>query len=529
MIKQMMSREQVISELDGIRQWIAEYGHGLTAAARPADSPLASLALMSPAATYIAADGAFKFVSPQMRQITGYSEEELLGTSPVKLLLPEDRTAVSERTARLLKDGRSYVHKHAILTKNAQVKWVFEAVTLTPHEGKQAIIANVFDITEEKQQEEQWRGVEERYQDLCENTGDMIQCAAPDGRLVYVNRAWKDILGYGDGDLSRLSLFDVVHADYRENCLSLMHQAMSGQKIDDVDLVLISKDGQTIPVEGSLSGRLTGDKPVYIRGIFRDISKRKKSQEEAETMVKEMKQINLRLEQSNRELEDFAHVASHDLQEPLRKISSFGSLLRDSLGDKLTEDDRENFEFMIDGAGRMQTMINDLLGYSRITTQAKPFQQVDPNTVIENLRNFELSAALEESHGLVHVPKRLPVVQGDPSQIHQLLQNLIGNGLKFHRDGENPVITVFSSLMPDNMVRLEVRDNGIGIDAEYHSQIFTMFKRLHSRAKYPGTGVGLTVCKKIVQRHGGQIGVESKLGEGATFWFTLPRWGSGPA
>ncbi len=526
-----MTRDQIISQLDDIRQWVADYARTPNAAkpGRPSESPLATLALMSPAATYIAAEGAFKFVSPQMRQLTGYSEEELLGTSPVKLILPDERNAYSERTARLLTDGRSYAHRHAILTKNAQVKWVFEAVTTTPYEGKPAIIANLFDITEEKEQEERWRGVEERYQDLCENTADMIQCTAPDGRLIYANLAWRNVLGYSDADLGGLSIFEVVHADYRENCLSLMHQAMSGQRIDDVELVLISKEGKTIPIEGSLSGRLAGDKPVYIRGIFRDVSRRKKSQEEAEAMVKEMKQINLRLEQSNRELEDFAHVASHDLQEPLRKISSFGSLLRDSLGDKLTDDDRENLEFMIDGAGRMQAMINDLLLYSRITTQAKPFQPVDPNTVIENLRNFELSAALEESHGLIHIPKRLPVVQGDPSQVHQLLQNLIGNGLKFHRDGQNPVITIFASLMPDSMVRLEVRDNGIGIDPEYHEQVFTMFKRLHSRTKYPGTGVGLAVCKKIVQRHGGQIGVESKAGEGATFWFTLPRWGSDAA
>ena len=178
---------------------------------------------------------------------------------------------------------------------------------------------------------------------------------------------------------------------------------------------------------------------------------------------------------------------------------------------------------MIDGAKRMQAMVNDLLTYSRITTRAKPFEQIDLNGVIEDLKSLELATLLDETRGTIYVPEPLSPVRGDPSQMHQLFQNVIGNGLKFHREGIPPEITIRTYHIENNMIRVEVQDNGIGIAEEYHEQIFTMFKRLHSRTHYEGTGIGLAVCKKIVSRHGGDIGVSSTPGEGSTFWFTLPR------
>ena len=227
------------------------------------------------------------------------------------------------------------------------------------------------------------------------------------------------------------------------------------------------------------------------------------------------------LEVSNRELKDFVYIASHDLREPLRKISSFGELLRDSLEGKLNRDDQENLEFMVDGANRMTEMIEGLLTYSRVNTKGISFQAVNLNEVVEQLEQLELAVLLEETGGTIEVPQPLPVVEADPIQMRQLLQNLIANGIKYRRDGVRPRIVIRAEHIDGDKVRIEVQDNGIGIKEEHYEDIFTMFRRLHPRQRYGGTGIGLAVCRKIIDRHGGRIGVESKYGEGTTLWFTL--------
>lgn len=243
---------------------------------------------------------------------------------------------------------------------------------------------------------------------------------------------------------------------------------------------------------------------------------------EAENAKEMLAAANVKLERSNKELLDFAYIASHDLREPMRKISAFGQLLQESLKGKLDEDEEENFAFMIDGATRMQQMIDDLLVYSRVSTKAKPPARVDLNAVIDDLKNVELAVQVEETGGVINVLEPLPPLHADPSQIHQLLQNLLGNGLKYRRKGVPPVITVRGREVNGKMVRIEVQDNGIGIEEQYCANIFGMFKRLHSREDYEGSGIGLAICKKIVERHGGEIGVESNPGVGSTFWFTVP-------
>ena len=243
---------------------------------------------------------------------------------------------------------------------------------------------------------------------------------------------------------------------------------------------------------------------------------------EAENAKEMLAATNVKLERSNKELLDFAYIASHDLREPMRKISAFGQLLQESLKGKLDEDEEENFAFMIDGATRMRQMVDDLLVYSRVSTKAKPHARVDLNVVIDDLKNVELAVQVEEAGGVINVLEPLPPLHADPSQIHQLLQNLLGNGLKYYRKGVPPVITVRGRVVNGNMVRIEVQDNGIGIEEQYCANIFGMFKRLHSREDYEGSGIGLAVCKKIVERHGGEIGVESNPGVGSTFWFTVP-------
>jgi signal transduction histidine kinase len=229
-----------------------------------------------------------------------------------------------------------------------------------------------------------------------------------------------------------------------------------------------------------------------------------------------------RLNEANHDLKDFVYIASHDLREPLRKISSFGGVLEEALKDKLSEDDKENLKFMIDGADRMTKMIEALLVYARVSKDKPVFEAVDLNEVINQLKQVEIASILEETCCTVEVPESMPKVWAESAQLRELLQNLITNGIKYRHKGVQPQITIRAKNIDNDTIKVEITDNGIGIKEEYHREIFKMFRRLHSRQEYEGTGIGLAVCKKIVERFNGEIGVESKYGGGSTFWFTIP-------
>jgi len=261
---------------------------------------------------------------------------------------------------------------------------------------------------------------------------------------------------------------------------------------------------------------------------FRDISERKEAEQA-------MAAANAKLERRNRALRDFAYIASHDLQEPLRKIRSFSSLVLDDYAEAVDDTGQHYLERMHDAAERMSTLINDLLVYSRITTRAQPFEPVDLERIAENVRT-DLDLQIEDVKGTVEIGA-LPTVDADPTQIRQLLQNLIGNGLKFHQPDVPPRVEVRGTVEPaseelhqsgrldascSKVCRLTVADNGIGFEESHADRIFTPFKRLHGRSEYEGTGMGLAICRRIVERHGGDITVESTPGEGATFTVLLP-------
>ena len=270
---------------------------------------------------------------------------------------------------------------------------------------------------------------------------------------------------------------------------------------------------------------------------FRDISERKEA-------AQAMAAANAKLERRNRALRDFAYIASHDLQEPLRKIRSFSSLVLDDYAAAVDDTGRHYLERMHDAAERMSTLISDLLVYSRLTTRAQPFEPVDLTEIAKNVRT-DLDLQIEDVDGTVEIGE-LPTVEADPTQVRQLLQNLIGNGLKFHRPDVPPRVVVRGTVEPvspelqqsgrldvscSELCRLTVADNGIGFEESHADRIFTPFKRLHGRGEYEGTGMGLAICQRIVERHGGDISVESTPGEGTTFTVLLPvrREGSTPS
>jgi light-regulated signal transduction histidine kinase (bacteriophytochrome) len=229
------------------------------------------------------------------------------------------------------------------------------------------------------------------------------------------------------------------------------------------------------------------------------------------------------LENANKDLEQFAYVASHDLQEPLRMISSFTQLLERKYKDKLDQDANEYIHFVVDGASRMQKLLINLLDFSRISTRAKTFVHVDTKTIVGQAISI-LHQSVSANNALLSCDD-LPVVKADEAQILRVFQNLIENAIKFKRKtpgSEFPKIHI-ACTKQDNMYRFSVADNGIGIEMQYHDRVFSVFQRLHSARDYAGTGIGLSICKRIVERHGGTIWFESVANEGTTFYFTIPK------
>ena len=276
--------------------------------------------------------------------------------------------------------------------------------------------------------------------------------------------------------------------------------------IDYIDTSIKTRDGREIAADVFLI-----EKEKVIQCIIHDITERKKTDEQLKITLKDLKN-------SNKELEQFVFVAFHDLQEPLRMVASYTQLLEKRYKDKLDGDALEFINYAVAGAIRMQTLINDLLSYSRIGALSKPFQLVSSIIALGQAR-INLNVTIKENHAIV-TNGDLPDVLADESQLVRLFQNLIGNAIKFHKPDELPRIHISAKKVNKNWV-FSVRDNGIGIDPQYFERLFVIFQRLNPREDYQGTGIGLAICKKIVELHGGKIWIESQLGKGSTFYFTL--------
>ena len=337
------------------------------------------------------------------------------------------------------------------------------------------------------------------------------------GRITFANPKAAELLGYTPGELMGQHCTDIVApeevAKFEEETAKRL-QGIAGQ----YETVLLTKGGWRIPVIVSARPLFGTDQFIGVLSVFTDITERKRAEEQ-------LQQYAAELERSNQELEEFAYVASHDLQEPLRMVGSYVQLLARRYKGKLDTEADEFIAYATDGVTRMQEMINGLLEYARVSTRGKRFEPTDCEAIFDRTL-INLQVAIEESNTVVtHTP--LPTVMADATQMGQLLQNLISNGIKFH-DKEPPRIHV-SARQEGNEWVFSVCDNGIGIDPQHADRIFLIFQRLHTRAEYPGTGMGLAICKKIVERHRGRIWAESQPGKDSTFYFTIPTKQMRPA
>jgi two-component system, LuxR family, sensor kinase FixL len=369
----------------------------------------------------------------------------------------------------------------------------------------------------------QIRQAETRFRTLVEQIPAITYTTRLDesGSYIYISPQIESMLGFTPEEwVSDPGIFArQLHRGDLDRVLAQVQNARERGEALRLEYRLLTRSRRTVWIqdESSIVQDENGN-PLFIQGVMFDISERKKAEADLERYATQ-------LERSNRELQDFAYITSHDLQEPLRKIQAFGERLKVKHGSKLGEDGNDYVERMRSSSARMQTLINDLLMYSRLTTKALPFSPTDL-AVIANEVISSLELSIEETHGRVEIGE-LPVIDADPVQMRQLLQNLIHNGLKFSREGVAPVVKVYANNenQPTNLLNkfeLVVEDNGIGFDEKYLDRIFQPFQRLHGRGEYEGSGIGLSVCRKIVERHGGDITAKSQPGLGSKFMITLP-------
>lgn len=343
-----------------------------------------------------------------------------------------------------------------------------------------------------------------------------------DGRITFINPSARRLLGWADDEGVGLALHDAVHHHRADgtaypSCECPMFLTLrDGQPREVTDEVYWRKDGTAFPVEYSVSAIRRDDVTTGVVVVFRDITQRRAIEQALHDKTAE-------LERSNTELEQFAYVASHDLREPLRMVTSYMALLERRYGDRLDQDARDFIAFARDGAQRMDRLVLDLLEYSRIGRIAPPKETLTLRQIVDDAVR-PLQAQTEAEGGAVRVEDGLddlPPVFGCRDELARLVQNLVANALKYHHPDRPPLVTL-SARRDGAAVVLSVADNGIGIDPQYFDRIFMIFQRLHTREQYPGTGIGLAICKRVAEQHGGRIWLESTPGQGSTFHVRLP-------
>jgi len=498
----------------------------------------------------ISPDGTISDVNAATVDVTGFSREELIGTDFSKYFTEPSKARAGYK--KVFRDGFVTDYELQIRHRNGRITPVlYNASVFRDDAGNIAgVFAAARDITERKKAEEIIRRAGAYNRSLLEASLDPLVTINPDGTISDVNQATIKVTGFDREDL--------IGTDFSKY-FTEPDKAKAGYEtvfrdgsVTDYGLEIRHRHGRITPV--LYNATVYKDDHGNVTGVFaaaRDITERKRAEDalmrayneledrvrertiklqeandslekeitERKATAEELRKKSEELARSNLELQQFAYVASHDLQEPLRAISGFTELLEKRYKGQLDDRADKYINFIIDGTKQMNQVIHDLLAYSRVQTKAHEFEFIDMNKSLKRAL-LNLHVSIQEKNAVIKTDT-LPGIYADGIQITQLFQNLIGNALKFQKPGVTPEISVSVHKSGDYWA-FSVTDNGIGIDPQYSERIFRIFQRLHAKGEYEGTGIGLAICKRIVERHGGEIAVRSEPGKGSIFSFTLP-------
>ncbi|MDP9113791.1 MAG: PAS domain S-box protein, partial [Acidobacteriota bacterium] len=442
------------------------------------------------------------------QRLFGYTAEEAVGRSVAELLIPADRQEEEPNILQRLARGERVDHFETVRRRKDGVLLDI-SLTISPVRNPDGVIVGASkiarDITQRRKAQEQLRASEERFRQLADAMPQIVWTALPDGQIDYYNARWYEFTGLPEGDLGQAH--SLINPEDRDGCLTLWQQCL--------------ETGEPYHAECRVRGHRGGAWHWFIVRALpaRDRDGRVVKWFGTSTDIDAQKNTEDALRRANLDLEQFAYSASHDLQEPLRTIKIYSELLTGGLAPVTAEESSEYFGYLRTAATRMESLVKDLLDYTRVNQMEPPLEAVDANEALASAV-ANLGGAIVESGAQITTDK-LPALQMHATHLQLLFQNLIGNGIKYRDTGRPPRLHVAAEQLADSWV-ISVQDNGIGIAPAYKEQIFGLFTRLHSGDRYSGTGIGLAICQRIVERYRGRIWVESELGRGSTFRFSVP-------
>lgn len=501
-----------------------------------------------------------------LANLFGVSVERALQGMPIQTFVDsiyeDDKEAVSALISRTVESGDKFESEYRTIDTDGNVRWVIARGQVERDSNGAAVHfpGVMIDISSRKETEAKLQDSEERLRFMADTMPQLVWITRPDGYHEYYNRHWYEYTGTKPGEVDGAGWNDLFHPKDRARSRRIWRNSLETGEPYEIKYRLyhVKSDTYRWVIGRALPFRNENGEIVKWYGTCTDIDdsiKEIEMRKKLETALKEerdrlesrvaertsqlkltneglrdeikkrqgvekkLREYGEELQRSNNELEEFAYVSSHDLQEPLRKIQAFSDLLVEEYGDKLGDAD-EYLSRIQGSAHRMSKLIEDLLAFSRVTTKQSVSQRVDLNDVLK-YASTDLDDRITREKGTVTIAQDLPTVYADETHMRQLFQNLVGNALKFHPKDRAPVVEVTSERVGDTHV-IYVKDNGIGIDSKYAEKIFAVFQRLNGKQEFEGTGIGLAVCKKIVERYDGTIEVESELDKGTTFKITLP-------